>query len=216
MKTTTFLAAAALALMLAGCGSSPKTASTGANAPSAGNFASAAYEYAACIRSHGVPNFPNPQVVKGPHSQGIRQAVPAGVGTSPKFVSAQKACKGILPMPENESPAERAAQQHEKSQNLLAFAQCLRAHGVAGFPDPTAEGQITPTMLHAAGVDIEAPSFLTAAKACVGVTHGQLTIGQIEEFVKHPNGGHSSSGAGEEGPQSSGGSAEGPQSSGGQ
>jgi hypothetical protein len=53
---------------------------------------------------------------------------------------------------------------------LLAFAHCLRDHGITGFPDPTAEGQLSQEMISAAGVDIHARSFVNAATGCVGVT----------------------------------------------
>ncbi len=57
-----------------------------------------------------------------------------------------------------------------------------------GFPDPTAQGQLTLAMIHAAGVDLQAPSLLTAAKACVGVTHGAITLAQVEQAIHHPPG----------------------------
>jgi hypothetical protein len=187
-KITTILAAASIAMLAAGCGSTNNKPPSGAGPPSVQSFASAAYKYAACIRAHGVPNFPNPQVVNSPGQHGIRQAVPAGVGTSPKFASAQKACKGILPTPENETAAQHSAQQRARAKYLLAFAQCLRAHGVQNFPDPGAQGQLTSTMIHAAGVDLQAPSFLTAAKSCIGATHGAITLAQVEEAIHHANG----------------------------
>jgi hypothetical protein len=38
-------------------------------------------------------------------------------------------------------------------------------------------------MISAAGVDIHAHSFFNAAKACVGVTHGMITIAQVEAAI---------------------------------
>lgn len=187
-RTVAALAAAGLAILAAGCGSAakhpPASGSQQSQSPEA--VARDAYRYAACIRAHGVPSFPEPKVSVSPGHQGIRQAVPAGVGTSPKFAAAQKACKGIMPEPENETAAQRSAREHERATHMLAFAQCLRAHGVQSFPDPGAQGQLTLAMIRAAGVDLQAPSFLSGAKACLGATHGLITLAQVEEAVHHP------------------------------
>lgn len=193
---TVILAATCGAMLAAGCGATNNKPSGGEASHSGQSFGSAAYKYAACIRSHGVPNFPNPQVINKPGSQGIRQAVPAGVGTSPKFAAAQKACKGIMPGPENETASQRSAHQQSQAKALLAFAQCLRGHGLSSFPDPTAQGQITPTMIKDAGVDLGAPSFLTDAKACVGKTNGLITLANVEEAVHRLGDGHTAAGSG--------------------
>jgi hypothetical protein len=199
MKTVTVvLAAASIAMLAAGCGSSnekPESSET-SKSQSGQSFASAAYKYAACIRGHGVPNFPNPQVHNGPSSHGISQAVPAGVGTSPKFAAAQKACKGLMPGPEGESATQHSAQQHSRANAMLAFAQCLRGHGLPSFPDPTAQGQISPTMIRAAGIDLRAPSFLAAAKACVGATHGLITLADVQEAIQRLGDTHARAGTG--------------------
>jgi hypothetical protein len=49
----------------------------------------------------------------------------------------------------------------------LRFAQCMRAHGVTNFPDPTANGQ-SPTSDH---VNKRSLAFQTAVQAC----HPQMT-----------------------------------------
>jgi hypothetical protein len=56
----------------------------------------AALKYAACIRSHGVPSYPDPVFVGG----SIREAVRAGTGAdpnSPQFIAAQQACQSLQP-----------------------------------------------------------------------------------------------------------------------
>jgi hypothetical protein len=164
------LTAAALPLT-AGCGGSPSHAS----AQKAKGPAAQAFAYARCIRAHGVPAFPDPQVVTTPGSTGIRQAVPAGAGLSPKFPAAQKACRGILP-PAGSGSSDQGG---PGKQTLLAFARCLRAHGLTDFPDPNARGQLTSGMIRAAGVDVHGPGFLKAGRACVGVTHGAITLAQV-------------------------------------
>jgi hypothetical protein len=192
IKRASLLAAAGLTLLLAACGSSNHNpAANAGNDVTAASFAADAYKHAECMRNHGVAQFPNPQVVDTPTEHSIRQALPQGVAESPRFKTAQEACKGLIPSPQNGGPAN-AAEQREHGQSALAFAHCLRSHGVQDFPDPTAQGQLTLTMVRAAGVDLQAPSFLPAAKACVGVTHGAITLAQVEQAVRNPNGQQSS------------------------
>ncbi len=196
------LAATGFVLLLVGCGSEGNqdtTSSSNGGPKSVQTFAAAAFKYAECVRRHGVPDFPNPQIVNKPGAHGIRQAVPEGVGESPQFKVAQSACRGILPAPEN-GGAANAAEEHSHAQTMLAFARCLRSHGVPDFPDPTAQGQLSPSTIRAAGVDLQAPAFLTAAKACIGATRGAITLAQVEAAIHHEGGeGHESASASPEG-----------------
>jgi hypothetical protein len=55
-----------------------------------------ALKYAACMRSHGVPSYPDPVFVGG----SIRETVRAGSGSdpsSPQFIAAQNACQSLQP-----------------------------------------------------------------------------------------------------------------------
>ncbi len=177
-------ALASLALLAAACGaSSPPKAATGGSPQT---FVGAAFKYAHCMRDHGLANFPEPQIVNHGGEHGIRQAVPASVGLSPQFKKAQQACQSIMPAP-NGGPGESAAQQQAHKQALLAFAKCLRGHGLTKFPDPTAQGQLTLEMIHAAGVDLHAPDVLPAARACVGVSHGMITMADVAQAINGPH-----------------------------
>ncbi len=201
-RSKPLLLVAGAVLLLAGCGSSNNKDSPGAAGQSAQSFVADAYRYSACMRSHGVPSFPDPHVVtSSPGKQAIGiHPLPQSIVSSPQFKAAQEACKGIMPGPESGSPKQRSEQDRAHAQVALDFARCLRSHGVPNFPDPTAQGQLTLEMVHAAGVDVQAPSFLTAAKACVGVTHGAITMAQVEQAVHHPAGSESGGG----GPQPGG------------
>lgn len=183
-----------LAALAAGCGSNgpsnpTTTSSQNAQSGSQGggqqgggqSAASQAYAYARCMRTHGVPNFPDPHVSVGPGHAAVGFAVNPSETGSPKFKSADKACSGILPAPP--SPAQQQAQQQAHKRDLLAFAHCARTHGLHDFPDPDASGRLTLQMLTASGVDIHAPAFLSAAKACVGVSGGAVSMPQIEAAV---------------------------------
>jgi hypothetical protein len=166
--------------VLAGCGSQGPPASASQSRASASN--DAPFRYARCIRSHGVPSFPDPQVTSSPGSTSVRQMVPASVANTPKFKSAQKACGGLLP-----GPGARGGREGPAAAVLLAFARCLRGHGLSGFPDPGRDGRITEQMISAAGVNLRGPAFLSAARACIGVTHGAITAADVLQAANGPH-----------------------------
>ena len=169
------LAAAALC---AGCGSSPAPVPAGATT---GGPGAQAFAYARCMRQHGVVDFPDPKVTTSPGGGSVRIAMmaPASVGNSPAFKTADKACRGILPAPGSAHPDHTGP----SPQVVLTFARCLRGHGLTGFPDPTAQGELTPQMISAAGVDVHSQQFVSAGKACVGVTHGRITVAEVEALA---------------------------------
>ncbi len=180
--TVLAVAGASLGLLAAGCGSgSPPTSTTAAQSPQ--SIGAAAYKFAGCMRNHGIANFPDPVVINTPGQHTVKQAIPSSAARSPQFQVAQKDCQGILPAPSNLSPAREAAQQHARAQDLLAFARCLRSHGVQNFPDPDRQGELTLQMVNAAGVDLHAPRVLTAADSCVAVTHGAVTPAEVAQAV---------------------------------
>ena len=169
-------------VLVAGCGGSPS--STGAGSSASKASAQGPYAYSRCIREHGVTNFPDPHVVTHAGATSVSQMIPQSVAASPAFKSAQKACQHLQPSAQN-GPGPDEGQQHKEV--LLAFARCLRGHGVSDFPDPNGQGRLTLTMISAAGVDLHAPNFLTAARACVGVTHGAITMAQVAQAISGPH-----------------------------
>jgi hypothetical protein len=116
-------------------------------------------KFSACMRKHGVPNFPDP------NGQGLI-TIKSGEGIdpgSPAFRSARTICDKLLPNGGQPTPAQIAQQQ----QKLLAFSACMRAHGVKDFPDPSNGGlqiQVHP----GSGLDSGNPTFQKAQRACRG------------------------------------------------
>ncbi|MDA8043827.1 MAG: hypothetical protein M0Z30_01100 [Actinomycetota bacterium] len=170
MRLSHLGAAAALALGVtaAGCSaisSSPTVPAAGSQstataAPggssSAGPTALAdAVAYSQCVRSHGVPNFPDPvQTPSGGY--GYRTA---GIDpNSAAFQGAVQACKA-LPSPWNSTGQQLSPAQQ---QAWLNWAQCIRAHGLPAFPDPTFSGR----EVHDSGVGSNSPQLQPAMAAC--------------------------------------------------
>ena len=175
-------AIASLALLAAGCGgTSPGGSPPTANGVPPKSIVSAAFKNSSCMRDHGVPNVPDPQVINTPGQQGLILHLQPSVAASPQFKAAQKACRGILPAPGNgnvhvgESPQQMA----EHLKGVLGFARCMRSHSVPSFPDPNAQGELSIEMVNAAGIDLHAPAVQAAARACVSASDGQITAADV-------------------------------------
>ncbi|MGH2883751.1 MAG: hypothetical protein ACRDPA_13830, partial [Solirubrobacteraceae bacterium] len=110
--------------MIAGCGftgSSSEAASSGG--PPSPAVTSAFLKFARCMRSHGVPNFPDPG-----STGGIQLTPGSGLNpASPAFQSAQGQCKKLLP-----GGGPKAAKAPPPSASdvraALTWAQCVRKH----------------------------------------------------------------------------------------
>jgi hypothetical protein len=127
-----------------------------------------------CMRTHGVPNFPDA-------ATSPRQFKNALESTSPAFVSAATQCRHLAPSLGRSSHADVHSQAQTDA--MLAFARCLRSHGFPNFPDPTSTGSVTHQMIAAAGIDLLQPAVRQTADACVGVTHGEITPAMVARFI---------------------------------
>jgi len=108
----------ACTVAIAACGST-------ANTPINSATADQALEYVQCLRSHGVPNFPDPS------PGGRLPNVPSDIDTAaPAFRSAQNACARLMPGGGGRVTASQSGA-------LLAVARCMRKHGLPSFSDPT-------------------------------------------------------------------------------
>jgi hypothetical protein len=146
------IAAASLALLTAACSGSPSStgSATGPSGSSNGSANSQLVAYSQCMRSKGVPNFPDP-------AGGVPPKVTAqelGISSSQLQV-AQGACQHLLPATGGSLSASSLRQcylagvcpQALVQQALSAgreFASCMRSHGVPNWPDPIIDSQGRP------------------------------------------------------------------------
>ena len=182
MRPRTSITAAAIAvvaILVAGCGgSSPgstvanvgsgsgKTSTgTAASDPGggSGDFFSKALKFSQCMRAHGVPDFPDPK--QSSHGSSLTLRVQRGGDLNPRsaqFMAAQRACRAYAP-----TPPTNAAPNPQLQQQALAFAQCMRSHGVPNFPDPKVSGNsLQLGGPSATGFNPNSPQFQAAQKAC--------------------------------------------------
>ncbi|MFZ0976288.1 MAG: hypothetical protein WAN22_28955 [Solirubrobacteraceae bacterium] len=163
------IAVAAVAVLAAGCGGGSSPPASSATPAAAGtDLAGNAMAFAACMRSHGLSSYPDPQVSQSTGHVQIRIS-PGGLDpTSPAFKSATHACGHLLP--DGGSPSGAVSPQ-EQAQDLR-YASCMRTHRVTNFPDPDHDGVFTLP----SGVDQQAPQFQRATKACANVEPSSLSI----------------------------------------
>jgi hypothetical protein len=177
---------AAIGLLAAACGGGskdPAAAGAGRTTTTAAPSAAASsgqsgqisqtqqlLELAQCVRSHGVPSFPDPSPTDGILGM-IENAAASGVNPqAPAFQAAWKACKKYGPGA-NLTPAQSAAQNAKGVEE----SQCMRSHGVPNFPDPTT-GPVGEQVinLRGTGIDPGSPTAVQAAasKACAKLFPG--------------------------------------------
>jgi hypothetical protein len=176
-------ATAGLALLAAACGGRPSSTGSGGSSHPAGSASSlSAVAYSRCMRSRGVPNFPDPSSGGGIPKQTAQQL---GVSSS-QLQAAQNACQHLLPNTGNID--DDPAALHQWWSQMLHFARCMHAHGVPNWPDPSPYPQdpVRPTFnLHAAGIGfhlgaqpgniVNSPQIEVKVRQCESVVHENVS-----------------------------------------
>ena len=148
---------AAAVLLAAACSGSPS--STGSGAPNAGGSAnSQAVAYSRCVRSHGVPGFPDP----ASNGQIPKEAVIRALSrlSDSRAMAATNACANLNPAGQG-GPTLAAQEQ----QDYLRAAACMRSHGITNFPDPTFPGGRVNLSIPSS-IDTKSRQFTQAAQTC--------------------------------------------------
>jgi hypothetical protein len=185
---------ASAAVALAGCGGSSSSpgvahiasdASTGSDTSAGASSSSSEggaptqqkmVAFAQCMRSHGVPEFPEPTegklIIHNENHNGHLSGLNPG---SAQFQAAQKACAKLAP---NGGKPPSPAEQTKLQEQALKFSACMRSHGVPNFPDPEFPhgGGAVRIRLGSkggpGGIDPNSPRFESAQKACQDLQPG--------------------------------------------
>jgi len=154
-------AAAAVAGITTACSSS--SASSPAHATShAPRSGGGALAFSACMRSHGVPNFPDPT---GGSNGGVQVNISSGSGinpNSPAYQAAQRSCQSLLPAGKASGSINPTARTQ-----VLRYAACIRSHGVPNYPDPTFNGNAV-NFGNLSGI-ANSPQYQAALHACASL-----------------------------------------------
>ena len=178
------LAALALSLTLAACGSAggsdgvatlggegARKASTDGDGSAGKDPEDAFREFAECMREHGI-EMPDPEVSD---DGGVSFSAPVGaaggdgpeVRGSGEFATAHEACEkhldGVVRGPGGEGPSEEDQEKFRKQ--ALEHAQCMRDHGI-DFPDPQFGDGGRVTQVLEGGIDPNDPTFQEAMEEC--------------------------------------------------
>jgi hypothetical protein len=159
MRAASVVAVAAFSLLAAGCGgggSANGTASTTAATTPPQNRALA---FARCLRSHGLPNWPDPNGSGEFDKSKLRQT---GYSLTRVRTVEDGPCKHLVPSSGQSpgpaiTPADRA--------DYLKAAACMRSHGFAAFPDPTFQNNTVRTNVPST-IDQDSSRFKSAAATC--------------------------------------------------
>lgn len=87
-------------------------------------------KFSACMREHGVPEFPDPDRSGELTIDAIANDTSIEID-GPAWNTAIGACRALQP-----SGFTGTARTDEQQNGALAFAKCMREHGVEDFPDP--------------------------------------------------------------------------------
>jgi hypothetical protein len=135
-KATVLIALLATTTAVAACGGSSPTTTTASTTGHNGE----ALKLAECMRTHGVPDFPDPTGGGGFGIQASANGSNASITvdghalnvSGPAFRTAMNECAKYQP----HGPAISGAQLAKVKQGAIKMAECMRAHGVSNFPDP--------------------------------------------------------------------------------
>jgi hypothetical protein len=169
----------AAAAAIAACGSNSANSATASSSAGHHTYAQTMQDdvrFAGCMRSHGVPTFPQ---LTSPYE--FKHWMISSAAQSPANQSAETDCQHLLPG--GSGPQQNEAHSQAQIAAMLAFARCIRSHGFPSFPDPTSSGEVTHQMLANARINLHQPAVLQAGDACVGVTRGVITKAIVARFV---------------------------------
>ena len=161
--------------LVAGCGASPtspavanltsETPATTTRSSTGGSAASGILAedelYARCMRSHGIPDFPDPT----PDSHGGGGFdITAGPGSDlnqnlPRYQAADRTCKALLP-----GGSRTPAQLAQAVAVGVRLADCMHSRGFPTFPDPNSQDDFNMN-----AIDQASPLFQAAFKSCGGL-----------------------------------------------
>jgi hypothetical protein len=168
------IAAASMALLSASCSGGPSAAGAGGPSNAGGSAHSRELAYARCVRSHGVPNFPDP----GSSGEFNKTTLEQLAASNSQYPTATQTCAHLLP---NSGGGPTAAQVRQEWTGMASFARCMRSHGVPGWPDPIPypPDPARPTFILPASIQ-PIPPTISKMDECVRLVPDNEAVGHID------------------------------------
>jgi hypothetical protein len=175
-----------LAVLAAGCGGHSSLGSGGSSNPGGSSSSPSAVAFSACMRSNGVPNFPDPNAGGRPLEVDAQQL---GVSDS-LYQVAEQTCLHLLPTGGSlQQLTHQCLLYGDCPQTLVEhlmtlerkYAECMRSHGVPNWPDPSIspKGGRPVFDLGGAGIDpqsTDSPLFMSKDRECRRLIGGSVPI----------------------------------------
>jgi hypothetical protein len=161
VRAASVVAVAALALLAAGCGNGGSGGASGVPPPTtaASGAQTAALAFARCLRSHGLPNWPDPTSGGVFDKSKLRRT---GYSVSQVRAVEDGPCKRLVP---NSGQSPGPAITPADRTDYLKAAACMRSHGYAAFPDPTFQNNTVQANVPSS-IDQDSPPFKRVAATC--------------------------------------------------
>jgi len=173
-RTVPVIIATTAVVLLAACSASPSSTGSGGSSDAAGSASSKALAYARCVRSHGVPNFPDPNSA----GEFNKTTLARLAASNSQYPTASHACAHLLP---NSGGGPTAAEVRQEWNGMASFARCMRSHGVPNWPDPTAypPEPSRPTFILPASIQ-PVPKTISKMQICLRLVPNNDVIGHID------------------------------------
>jgi hypothetical protein len=158
-------------IAIAACGGGPSTpgvattstTTTAANSSGRTTQGTGLLAYSSCMRSHGVPNFPDPDSTGGipkPTAVAALEDVSTSVSRA-----ASKDCEHLLPAGGSLGGQPSQSITPQEQHYYLNAAACMRSHGFSNFPDPVFTGG-TVQFPVPSSIDSNSAQFTQAVHTC--------------------------------------------------
>ena len=172
--TAAVLVATAALALLSACSGGPSSTSSGGASNAGGSANTKALAFARCMRSDGVPDFPDPNSAGEFNKTTVHQL---SAGNS-QYQTATQACAHLLP---NGGGGPTAAEVQQEWNGMASFARCMRSHGVPNWPDPTPypPNPQRPTFILPASIQ-PIPQTISKMNECLLLVPDNQVVGHID------------------------------------
>jgi hypothetical protein len=166
------IATAVLTVLASACSGSPSSSGSGGSSSAAGPANSKTLAYAGCMRSHGVPDFPDPNSGGDFNKTALKQLS----ASNSQFQTANQTCGHLLP-----AGPPTAAEAQQEWTGMAGFARCMRSHGVPNWPDPSPYPPYPnePTFILPASIQ-PIPQTISKMEECLRLVPNNEVVGHID------------------------------------